>query len=119
MDISPQSTKLGWIGTGVMGSSMCGHLIDTGFAMTVYSRTRSKAERLLQKGAAWADSPRAIAEASDVVFSIVGFPDDVREVVLGADGVLAGCKPGNVIVDMTTSRPSLAIEIAGDSAGQF
>ena len=74
---------IGWIGTGVMGASMCGHLIARGFSATVYNRTRAKAERLLTQGAAWADSPRAVAERSDVVFTIVGFPRDVREVVLG------------------------------------
>ena len=112
MNIAPGTTNIGWIGAGVMGSSMCGHLIDAGFAATVYTRTRSKAEGLLSRGAQWADDPRAVAEASDVIFSIVGFPADVREVVLGDGGALAGCKTGNILVDMTTSEPSLAIEIA-------
>lgn len=110
--VAPGETKIGWIGTGVMGLSMCGHLIDKGFSATVYSRTKSKAQPLLDKGAAWADSPKAVAEASDVIFAIVGFPADVREVMLGADGALAGSKDGNILVDMTTSEPSLAIEIA-------
>jgi 3-hydroxyisobutyrate dehydrogenase len=118
MNIAPGKTRLGWIGTGVMGSSMCGHLMDAGFATTVYSRTKSKAEPLVAKGAAWADSPRAVAGASDVVFSIVGFPADVRHVTLGADGSLAGSKPGNILVDMTTSEPSLAIEIAEQAAAK-
>jgi len=112
MNIAPGETKIGWIGTGVMGSSMCGHLVDKGFAATVFNRTRSKAEPLLAKGAAWADSPKAVAEQSDVVFTIVGFPHDVLEVILGTDGALAGSKAGNILVDMTTSEPSLAIEIA-------
>ncbi|MBC8868612.1 MAG: NAD(P)-dependent oxidoreductase, partial [Planctomycetes bacterium] len=110
--IAPGETKIGWIGTGVMGSSMCGHLVDKGFAATVYTRTQSKAEPLLAKGAAWADTPKSVAEQSDVVFTIVGFPSDVREVILGQYGALAGSKAGNVLVDMTTSEPSLAIEIA-------
>ena len=110
--IAPGQTKIGWIGTGVMGSSMVGHLIDAGFSATVYTRTKSRADSALAKGAVWADSPKAVAEASDVVFSIVGFPDDVRGVMLGEDGALAGSKPGNILVDMTTSDPSLAIEIA-------
>ena len=110
--IAPGKTKIGWIGTGVMGSSMVGHLMSAGFQATVYNRTKSRADALLAKGAKWADSPRAVAEASDVVFSIVGFPQDVRDVILGADGALAGSKSGNVIVDMTTSEPSLAVEIA-------
>ncbi len=109
---APGKTKIGWIGTGVMGSSMCGHLIDKGFSATVFTRTKSKADGLSANGAAWADSPNAVAEQSDVVFAIVGFPQDVREVFLGKDGVLAGSKAGNILVDMTTSEPSLAVEIA-------
>jgi 3-hydroxyisobutyrate dehydrogenase len=115
--VEPGRTRIGWIGTGVMGSSMCGHLIDRGFACTVYNRTRDKAAKLLERGAAWADSPRCVAQQSDVVFTIVGFPADVRQVVLGDDGSLVGSKPGNILVDMTTSEPSLAIEIA-DAARQ-
>ena len=110
--IAPGQTKIGWIGTGVMGSSMVGHLIDAGFQTTVYTRNKSKAEGVLSKGAAWAESPKAVAEAADVIFAIVGFPVDVREVMLGENGALAGCKKGNVLVDMTTSEPSLAVEIA-------
>lgn len=117
-DITPQKTRIGWIGTGVMGASMCGHLIDAGYSATVFSRTRSKAEPLLERGATWAKTPREVAERSDVVFSIVGFPGDVREVILGDDGALAGCSAGAVLVDMTTSQPSLAIEIAEAAAAR-
>ena len=95
-----------------MGVSMCGHLIERGYHTTVFNRTRARAEPLLASGAQWAASPREVAEASDVVFTIVGFPADVRQVVLGPDGALAGCKSDNILVDMTTSQPSLAIEIA-------
>jgi 3-hydroxyisobutyrate dehydrogenase len=112
ISISPGKTRIGWIGTGVMGSSMCSHLIDKGFGTTVYSRTQAKAARLVEKGAKWAASPKAVAEESDAVFSIVGFPQDVREVMLGPSGALAGSKGGNILVDMTTSEPSLAVEIA-------
>lgn len=112
MNISPSQTRIGWIGTGVMGSSMCGHLIKGGYKATVYNRTKSKAQGLIDAGATWADTPQAVAEASDVIFTIVGMPADVRSVLLGSDGALAGCKPGNVLVDMTTSEPSLAVEIA-------
>jgi 3-hydroxyisobutyrate dehydrogenase len=112
LEIAPGKTKLGWIGTGVMGSSMCGHLLAAGFAVTVYNRTRERAEPLVAKGAKWADTPKAVAEASDVIFSIVGFPHDVREITLGENGALAGCKQGNILVDMTTSEPTLAREIA-------
>jgi len=114
--IEAGKTRIGWIGTGVMGCSMCGHLMDAGFSATVHNRTREKAEPLLDKGAAWAETPGAVAAASDVVFTIVGFPDDVRQVILGDNGVLAGCSAGNVIVDMTTSQPSLAMEIAEAAA---
>ncbi|NLE37945.1 MAG: NAD(P)-dependent oxidoreductase [Pirellulaceae bacterium] len=116
--VSPDVTRIGWIGTGVMGRSMCGHLIDAGFSATVFNRTKNKAQPLLDQGAAWADSPKQVAQASDVVFTIVGYPADVREVVLGDDGVLAGCRHGAMIVDMTTSEPSLAVEIAAASAKQ-
>lgn len=109
---TPGKTRLGWIGTGVMGTSMCSHLIDRGFTVTTFNRTKARAEKVIAKGAVWADSPRAVAEASDVVFSIVGFPSDVRHVLLGDDGALAGSKAGNILVDMTTSEPSLAMEIA-------
>lgn len=114
--VAPGTTRIGWIGTGVMGSSMCGHLIAKGFSATVYNRTRAKADRLVEQGATWADSPRAVAEQSDVVFTIVGFPTDVRETILGEQGALAGCKEGNILVDMTTSEPSLAVEIAEAAA---
>ncbi len=109
--ITPSSTRIGWIGTGVMGKSMVGHLMDAGFSATVYSRTKSKADDLINKGAQWANSPKEVAEASDLIFSIVGFPSDVREVLLGENGALAGCDEGNVLVDMTTSDPSLAVEV--------
>ncbi len=109
--IEPGKTRIGWIGTGVMGRSMCGHLIDKGFSATVFTRSKEKAKDLLDKGATWAASPKAVAEQSDVIFAIVGFPKDVREVFLGSDGALAGSKAGNVLVDMTTSEPSLAVEI--------
>jgi 3-hydroxyisobutyrate dehydrogenase len=114
--IAPQKTRIGWIGTGVMGASMCGHLMRAGFAATVFNRTKAKAEKLLSFGAVWAESPRAVAEASDVIFTIVGYPSDVRSVILGEDGVLAGCTSGKIIVDMTTSQPSLAVEIAQAAA---
>ena len=101
---APGTTRIGWIGTGVMGRSMCGHLMAKGYQATIYSRTRDKAADLISKGAAWASSPREVAEKSDVIFSIVGFPSDVREVILGTAGALAGAKAGSVIVDMTTSE---------------
>ena len=111
ISIEPGTTKIGWIGTGVMGASMCGHLMDQGFEATIYTRSKEKAQGLLDKGAQWVDSPKAVAENSDVIFAIVGFPADVRAVFLGEDGALAGSKEGNILVDMTNSEPSLAVEI--------
>ena len=104
-------TRIGWVGTGVMGRWMCQHVMDKGFKATVYNRSQDKAQPLIERGAAFADSPRALAERSDVVFAIVGFPLDVREVFLGSKGALAGSRPGMAFVDMTTSEPSLAREI--------
>ncbi|MBX3440060.1 MAG: NAD(P)-binding domain-containing protein, partial [Planctomycetaceae bacterium] len=80
--IAPGKTRIGWIGTGVMGRSMCGHLMDKGFQATVSTRTKEKAQVLLDKGAQWAETPKQVAEQSDVIFAIVGFPQDVREVFL-------------------------------------
>ncbi|KAL2532652.1 putative 3-hydroxyisobutyrate dehydrogenase-like 1 [Abeliophyllum distichum] len=120
--ISPSNTKLGWIGTGVMGSSMCSHLLKAGYTVTVFTRTQSKAQSLLSMGAHWVDSPRSVAAQSDFVFSIVGYPSDVRHVILDpTTGALSGLRPGGVLVDMTTSDPSLAAEIhaAANSAGCF
>jgi 3-hydroxyisobutyrate dehydrogenase len=107
----PGKTKIGWIGTGVMGRWMCQHLMSKGYAATVYNRSKEKAQPLLDAGAAWADTPKGVAEKSDVVFGIVGFPRDVREVFLGPQGALVGSKEATVLVDMTTSDPSLAREI--------
>jgi 3-hydroxyisobutyrate dehydrogenase len=109
--VEPGMTRVGWVGTGVMGRWMCQHLMAKGYPATVYNRTKDKAQPLVEQGAAWADSPKAVAERSDVVFAIVGFPRDVREVFLGASGALAGSKAATVLVDMTTSEPSLAREI--------
>ncbi len=111
-NVEPGKTRIGWIGTGVMGRWMCQHLLSKGYSATVYNRSRQKAQPLIDLGAAYADSPKAVAKRSDVVFAIVGFPKDVREVFLGSDGVIAGTKPGAILVDMTTSEPSLAVEIA-------
>jgi 3-hydroxyisobutyrate dehydrogenase len=109
--VEPGTTRIGWIGTGVMGSAMCGHLLTGGYRVTVFSRTRERAEALLDRGAQWAASPCAVAAAADVIVTMVGFPHDVRAVVLGRDGVLAGAGAGALLIDMTTSEPSLAREI--------
>ena len=95
-----------------MGASMCQHLLSNGFQVTVHTRSQSKAESLINAGARWADSPAAVAETADVILTIVGYPNDVREVYFGEKGLLAQAKPGQVLIDMTTSEPTLAKEIA-------
>jgi len=116
--VEPGQTRLGWIGTGVMGRSMCRHLMDAGFSMTVFSRTQDKARELIEAGAIWAESPKEVASQSDIVFSIVGFPSDVQEVMLGEQGAIRGAAPGSVLVDMTTSQPSLAEKIDQEAREQ-
>lgn len=118
MTIHPEKTKIGWVGTGVMGRWMCQHVMNLGYAATVYNRTKEKAEPLLDSGAIWADDPSKVAAASDVIFTIVGFPPDVREVYFGGNGILKGAKTGSVVVDMTTTEPSLAQEIYGQAGAQ-
>lgn len=105
--------RIGWIGTGVMGAPMCGHLMDAGYTVTIHNRTQAKAQPLLERGASWADSAEAVARQSDIIFTIVGFPEDVREVYFADEGILAGAKSGSVVIDMTTTAPSLALEIHG------
>jgi 3-hydroxyisobutyrate dehydrogenase len=104
-------TKIGWIGTGVMGQSMCRHIMNKGFSVTVYNRSRDKAESLIKEGARWASSPYEAAKASDVVFTMLGFPKDVEEVYMGKEGVFTGIRKGSYLVDMTTTSPSLASRI--------
>jgi 3-hydroxyisobutyrate dehydrogenase len=100
--------KIGWIGTGVMGKSMCKHLVKANYKAFVYNRTRLKAKELLDLGAEWCENPKQVAQKADIIFTIVGFPNDVREVYLGEDGILKGITKGKIIVDMTTSEPTLA-----------
>ena len=107
----PGKTRLGWIGTGVMGRWMCQHAIGKGYSATVFNRSADKLQPLLELGAVAAKSPKEVAAKSDIVFAIVGYPKDVREVFLGSDGARAGSAPGTILVDMTTSEPGLAKEI--------
>ena len=109
---------VGWIGLGVMGRSMCGRLMDAGWQAVVHTRSRDKAAELLQRGARWADSPAEVARQAEVVFSIVGYPADVREVHLGPRGTLSTGRAGLVLVDMTPSEPALAAEIAAAASRQ-
>ena len=90
------ATRIGWIGTGVMGSSMCGHILTAGYRVTVHSRTKSKAQPLVDLGATWAENPRTVAAQSDMIFTMVGFPQDVRTVYFGETGILAGAQAGTI-----------------------
>ena len=109
--IDKSKTNIGWIGTGIMGAPMCGHIVDAGFNANIFNRTKTKANNLINAGANWCNSPKEVAEKSDVIFTIVGFPNDVKEVYFGDNGVFSGIKPNTVLVDMTTTEPTLAIEI--------
>jgi len=109
---SPTSTRIGFIGIGVMGVSMAGHLIKAGYKLNIFTRTTSKADSLVSLGASLLKTPREVAQQSDVVISIVGYPKDVEEVLLDdKTGVLTGFEPGKISIDMTTSKPSLAVRI--------
>ena len=107
--------KIGWVGTGVMGKSMCAHILKAGYHISVYNRTKEKAKELIEGGAQWCSNPKEVAEICDIVFTIVGFPQDVEEVYLGENGILKGIREGSIIVDMTTSEPSLAQKIYNEA----
>ena len=111
MEWKEMNERIGWIGTGVMGKSMCSHILKAGYKVSVYNRTKNKADELITKGAEWCSNPKEIAEKSDIIFAIVGFPKDVEEVFLGENGILNGVKEGSIIIDMTTSEPTLAQKI--------
>jgi 3-hydroxyisobutyrate dehydrogenase len=106
-----KTENIGWIGTGIMGGAMCLHLLKAGHGVHVYNRTKEKTDRLTAQGAIWCESPAEVAENCSRVFTMVGYPADVRNVILGPDGVLASMTTGSILVDMTTSEPSLAREI--------
>ncbi|MBQ9364586.1 MAG: NAD(P)-dependent oxidoreductase [Schwartzia sp.] len=108
--MTAQKKSIGFIGLGVMGASMAHHLLDAGYPLTVYNRTKAKADSLVNRGAKWVDTPAEVAAASDIVITIVGFPKDVEQVYLGENGILQTKKGGHVI-DMTTSSPLLAKKI--------
>ena len=105
-------TPVAFIGLGLMGGHMAGHILAAGHPLHVYNRTRAKADGLVERGAIWHDDPGSAAAAADVVITIVGLPQDVEEVYLGAHGIIARARPGAILIDMTTSSPSLAKRIA-------
>jgi 3-hydroxyisobutyrate dehydrogenase len=106
-----ENTVIGFIGTGVMGKSMAGHLLAAGYQVIVYSRTKEKAGDLLEKGAYWGRTPQEVASKANVIFTMVGYPSDVEEIYLGENGLVNHAKAGSYIIDMTTSAPSLAVKI--------
>ena len=109
-------TRIGLIGTGVMGTGMVKNLLKADFPVTVYNRTKAHAQKARDLGAAWADDPVALLAKSDVVISIVGFPQDVEQVYFGEQGLIANAQPGQILIDMTTSKPSLARKITKAAA---
>lgn len=111
MALSPQHTQVGFIGAGVMGKSMAGHILAAGYRLHMYTRTKAKAEELLDRGAVWHDTPGELAEVCDVIITMVGYPSDVEELYLGEGGLVAKAKAGAYLIDMTTSSPSLARRI--------
>jgi 3-hydroxyisobutyrate dehydrogenase len=119
MTVTPETTEVGFIGLGIMGRHMAGHIQAAGYRLHVYNRTKSKADDLVAKGAVWHGDPAAVAANADVVITIVGYPKDVEEVYLGDGGLVANARSGAYLIDMTTSEPSLAIRIseAGKARG--
>ena len=105
-----------FIGTGVMGASMAGHVLDAGYPLVVFNRTKAKADALVERGAMWAGSPGEAASRADVVITIVGYPADVEEIYLAAGGIVERARDGAILIDMTTSSPALAARIASDAA---
>lgn len=117
MALGPGSV-VGFVGTGVMGGAMAGHLMDAGYLLRVHNRTRAKAEGLVGRGAVWCDSPGEVAAGAEAVITIVGYPADVERVYLADDGLVAAAQAGALLIDMTTSTPSLAVRIAAAAAAR-
>jgi len=111
MSIKPEKTKVGFIGLGVMGKSMAGHILKAGYTLHVYTRTKNSSDDLITQGGIWEDSIKELSRQCDVIITMVGFPSDVEEVYLSENGILANAEKGSLIVDMTTSSPDLALKI--------
>lgn len=103
-----ESKKIGFIGTGVMGASIVMHLLNAGNEVTIYTRTKSKAAELIAAGAKWAETPAEASKAQEIIFTMVGYPKDVEEVYIGENGIFSAAKKGAIVIDMTTSEPTLA-----------
>jgi 3-hydroxyisobutyrate dehydrogenase len=110
-----KNKKIGWIGTGLMGNPMAGHLMNAGYQLNVFNRSRKKAENLVEAGALWFDTPADLAHHSEIVFTMIGFPKDVEEVYFGEQGIFNVIKRGTILIDMTTTKPSLAVKIAKEA----
>lgn len=113
--LTPENTVIGFIGTGVMGKSMARHLLNAGFPLVVYTRTKEKAAELVEAGAKWAENAKEVAKRANVVFTIVGYPSDVEEIYLGENGLVKNGKEGSYYIDMTTSSPTLALKISDEA----
>jgi 3-hydroxyisobutyrate dehydrogenase len=109
--MDPAKDTIGFIGLGVMGSSMAGHLMSAGYRIRIYTRTRKKAEALLERGAEWSDDPASLARGCSAVVTMVGYPSDVEEVYLGPAGLVENAGEGTILIDCSTSRPDLAVRI--------
>ena len=108
--------KIGFIGVGVMGGPMVLNLMEKGFDVSVYTRTKSKAQAVLDAGAHWCDTVAEAAKGRDVVITIVGYPKDVEEVYFGAGGIIENADAGTVLIDMTTTSPRLSQRIYEEAA---
>ena len=111
MQSLPEIKSIGFVGIGIMGQSMAGHLLAAGYHVNVFNRTKSKTDALVAKGATWFDTPGALAASSDLIITMVGFPSDVEEVYFGENGIIQSAQNA-ILIDMTTSSPSLARKIA-------
>lgn len=103
--------KIGFIGTGVMGSSMIRHLLNAGYPVHVYNRTKSRADAVIAEGAKWCDTPAEVTAQADIVITIVGYPTDVEETYFGETGIFSQADDHHILIDMTTSTPTLAEKI--------
>lgn len=115
MSATKSKPTIGWIGTGVMGVSMCAHVMPLASRTIVYNRTKAKAQPLLDAGAIFAANAAEVARESDLIFTIVGYPQDVEETYFGPNGIFAGVKAGATLIDMTTTKPSLALKIYAEA----
>lgn len=111
MTLQKESTIIGFIGVGVMGKSMASHLLKAGYQVVVYNRTKEKALNLIEEGAIWKDTIKEVAETANVIITIVGYPKDVEEVYLSENGLINNARKGTYFIDMTTSKPKLAVKI--------